>query len=247
MVKGPLTARAASGASVMLLVTCEHGGNRIPPEYRPLFKGFERMLGSHRGYDPGALALAEDLAKTCHAPLVASTVSRLLVELNRSTTHRQLYSARTRILPAEVRSRILDEYYRPYRSEVERRAREGIAAGKRVLHLSSHSFTPVLDGITRRADIGLLYDPSRQHERRLCERWGAALSKRVSPLRVRRNYPYRGDADGLTTSLRRRFREDAYLAVEIEVNQKHVLAGGRAWRALRMSIVHSVIDLLGEA
>ena len=44
-----------------LLLTCEHGGNRIPPEYRALFRGATAALASHRGWDPGALALARRL------------------------------------------------------------------------------------------------------------------------------------------------------------------------------------------
>ena len=66
------------------------------------------------------------------------------------------------------------------------------------------------------------------------------------PLRVRRNYPYRGDADGLTTTLRRRFPWQRYLGIEIEVNQKHVLAGGRDWRALRAHIAGSATEVLAE-
>ena len=66
------------------LVTCEHGGNDVPPRYRYLFEGIEHLLDTHEGYDPGALALAETLANTLAAPLVASTTTRLLVELNRS-------------------------------------------------------------------------------------------------------------------------------------------------------------------
>jgi predicted N-formylglutamate amidohydrolase len=229
---------------MMLLVTCEHGGNRIPREYRHLFEGYEAALASHRGHDPGALALASDLAGACGAPLVASTVSRLLVELNRSPGHRGLYSERTRDLAPEVKARIATRYYEPYRHEVERRVREGIAAGRCVFHLSSHSFTPALHGVTRNADVGFLYDPGRRRERRLCEQLSTALAERIAPLRVRRNYPYRGYNDGLTTFLRRRFRPDAYLGVEIEVNQKHALRGGRPWHALRRSIVRSVLDVL---
>jgi len=44
------------------LITCEHGGNRIPARYRPLFACHGALLASHRGYDPGALALARDFA-----------------------------------------------------------------------------------------------------------------------------------------------------------------------------------------
>lgn len=228
----------------MLLVTCEHGGNRIPREYRRLFAGHAATLSSHRGFDPGALALAKDVADALGAPLVASTVSRLLVELNRSSHHRALFSERTRDLAPDEKQRIIANYYNPYRHEVERRASEAIAVGRRVFHLSCHSFTPMLHGETRTADVGLLYDPTRAMERDLCVRWSALLRSRITPLRVRRNYPYRGYDDGLTTFLRRRFPAGAYAGVEIEVNQKHVTAGGTRWKTLRRHIVESVSELL---
>src|SRR3954454_24119921 len=69
------------------LVTCEHGGNRIPARYRPLFAGAEALLESHRGYDPGALQLGREIAAALDAPLVSANVSRLLVDLNRSIGH----------------------------------------------------------------------------------------------------------------------------------------------------------------
>ncbi len=232
---------------MVVVVTCEHGGHRIPADYRPLFAGCDAILASHRGYDLGALTLANELAAALAAPLVASTVSRLLIDLNRSPNNRAVHSEMTRNLAPEQKARIAARYYEPYRRDVEHRVSGGIAKGRRVLHLSSHSFTPVLDGVTRNADVGILYDPKRRFESALCERWSALLGARIAPLRVRRNYPYRGYYDGLTTFLRGRFDEAAYLGVELEINQRHALAGGKRWHALRMQIVQSTIDLLERA
>jgi predicted N-formylglutamate amidohydrolase len=226
-----------------VLVTCEHGGNRVPKEYRALFAGRTSLLATHRAYDPGALTLARELARAFDAPLVASTVTRLLIELNRSPGHPQLYSELTRALPSSVKARIAARYYEPYRREVEQRVARAAAARRRVIHISAHSFVPVLNGSTRNADIGFLYDPARTAERALCARWSQSIGARVSRLRVRRNYPYRGYADGLTTHLRRRFRNRGYVGIEIEVNQKHVLGSEREWRMLRRVLVQS----LGEA
>ena len=86
------------------LITCEHGGNRIPSRYRHLFAGFEALLQTHRGYDAGALALAGELARALAAPMFAAATSRLLVDLNRSIGHPRLYSEATRGAPATVRS-----------------------------------------------------------------------------------------------------------------------------------------------
>jgi predicted N-formylglutamate amidohydrolase len=222
---------------VQLLITCEHGGNHIPARYRPLFERYRNALESHRGYDAGALALARDFARAYGAGLVYSTVSRLLVELNRSPNHRQVLSEITRGLPAAERERLLQRYYWPYRNCVEAHVHSVIARGDRIVHVSSHSFTPRLNGVPRRADVGLLYDPRRATERELCTVWKTEIQAANPQLVVRRNYPYRGADDGLTTHLRRLQADPQYAGIEIEINQKHPGGHAGAWRALRKLLV----------
>jgi predicted N-formylglutamate amidohydrolase len=201
-----------------------------------LFSGQEGLLDSHRGWDPGALKLARSLARTFHAPLVYSTTSRLLVELNRSIGHPGLFSAITKPLPRKERERILNERYLPYRASVEACLRErvaGLGRGEAVLHVSVHTFTPELDGVVRNADAAFLYDPKRQREQRFARTWGAALKSAAPDLRIRMNYPYRGAADGLTTQLRRQFPASRYLGIELEVSQAQ--AAGPAPARSRMT------------
>jgi predicted N-formylglutamate amidohydrolase len=233
-------------ASAGLVITCEHGGNRIPASYRELFHDRQALLDSHRGYDPGALIMARALATAFAAPLVASTVSRLLVDLNRSVGHPCLYSEATRKAPAEVRRRILKDYYQPYRAQAERFVRHAIAEHSVVVHLSSHSFTPELNGKVRDADIGLLYDPARPGEADLCECWKASLQVCAPDFTVRRNYPYAGKGDGLTTWFRRRLPPGAYVGIELEVNQKHFVRTGGHWTAMRKVIVESLCSALAS-
>ncbi len=63
--------------------------------------------------------MARALAAEVAAPLVASTVSRLLIDLNRCVGHPRLYSEATRKAPTEVRQRIVKHYYQPYRAKAE--------------------------------------------------------------------------------------------------------------------------------
>lgn len=228
------------------LITCEHGGNRIPARYRNFFRGLEAKLETHRGYDAGALVMARELARELAAPLFMSTTSRLLIDLNRSIGHPDLYSEVTRCLPAAVRRDILERHYLPYRKDVEDDISEAIGLGSRVIHISCHSFTPELDGRLRNADIGLLYDPKRAGEVELCARWQASLRAHAPGLKVRRNYPYAGKADGLTACLRRRFAPNDYIGIELEINQKHVFEGGRHWRALRGSVIRALHEALAS-
>jgi predicted N-formylglutamate amidohydrolase len=229
----------AGRAMNSFLVTCEHGGNRVPATYRRLFRGEQSVLDSHRGYDPGALVMAKALAEALSAPLVTSTVSRLVIDLNRSIGHPQLWSSATRGAPRELRTSIVERHYRPYRVEVERQVRRSLSRGRRVIHVSSHSFTPVLDGKIRRADVGLLYDPARHGEAGLCARWKASLAVIAPEVRVRRNYPYAGKGDGLTSALRVAFPARAYIGLELEVNQRIVIGAGRRWTALRGALIES--------
>ncbi|HVS10859.1 MAG TPA: N-formylglutamate amidohydrolase [Planctomycetota bacterium] len=206
-------------AGLELLLTCEHGGHSVPARWRPLFRGQRRLLASHRGWDIGALRVARALARRLDVPLVASTTTRLLVDLNRSLGHRKLLSELTRGLPREERARLIERHWRPHRAEVERRCERSIAAGRRVLHVAVHSFTPVLDGQVREVDVGLLYDPARALERRIGRAMQRELARALPKLRVRRNQPYHGTSDGLTTHLRRRFDAGAYAGIELELNQ----------------------------
>ena len=222
------------------IVTCEHGGNRIPAPYRLLFRGQRALLDSHRGYDPGSLVMAKALAGAFAAPLVASTISRLLVDLNRSIGHPQLFSAVTRAAPAQTRGKIVDDHYRPYRMQVERLVRQAVAREHRVIHISSHSFTAELDGKVRDADVGLLYHPGRRGEADVCAHWKETLETLAPEVRVRRNYPYAGRGDGLTSHLRARFAPSEYVGIELEVNQGIVFAPGRRWTALRRTLIDSL-------
>ena len=205
-----------------------------------MFRGQRALLDSHRGFDSGALLVARSLAAAFKAPLVISTVSRLLVDLNRSIGHPRLFSAATRGLPAKLRSQIVEQHYRPYRDQVEHLVARAVARGRRVIHISSHSFTPQLNGQVRYADVGLLYHPARPGETELCARWKASLAGLAPELRVRRNYPYAGKGDGLTSHLRLRFPPGAYVGIELEINQSIVLAAGRRWTALRRVLVDSL-------
>lgn len=227
-----------------LLVTCEHGGNRVPPEYRDAFAGdaAAAALDSHRGFDAGALEVARALAEAYRAPLVASDVTRLLVDLNRSRRHPKLYSEFSRGFSAERRRELLRAHYTPYRERVEVLVAAAVARGACVLHVSSHSFTPVLAGAVRAADAGLLYDPGRALEQRVAAAWAAVLREAAPGLRLRRNYPYRGVADGLTTALRKRFADADYAGLELEINQRRVAAPG--WGADVGTVVRSLASVL---
>ena len=229
-----------------LIITCEHGGCEVPALYAPLFAGHEALLQTHRGWDPGALLLARELADARNAPLFFATTTRLLIDLNRSIGHRQLHSEITRGLPSAMRRDIAARHYQPYRDTVESKVARLIADGQRAVHVASHSFTPELGGVVRQADVAWLYDPRRPGECQLADQWLAALARQRPDLKLRRNYPYQGKGDGLTSLLRKRHSPDSYIGVELEVNQRFAITGGKAWAALRLQIAQSLAQVMAS-
>ena len=226
-----------------LVVTCEHGGNDIPTDFVSLFDGFRETLDSHRGYDPGALELARHFVDTLDVPLFAATVSRLLIDCNRSLHNRTLFSPVIRSLSGTKKKAIIERFYLPFRLPVEKCVEDHIREGRRVLHLSVHTFTPVFDGALRRGDIGLLYDPARTGERDICLDWQLRLRGLLPVLVIRRNYPYRGTSDGFVSMFRKRYGPEHYLGCELEVNQKYHTGTPDEWRRIRDALVESFITV----
>ncbi len=200
-----------------LFLSCEHGGNDVPPDLRHCFTGDEEVLHTHRGLDIGALDLYKKLVPLA-TESTSATLSRLCIELNRSEHHPRLFSAYTRNLGAARKQELL-HFHRDYRGEFTKRIKQRIARKEDVVHVAVHSFTPVLDGVKRAMDIGLLYDPSRAYERAFCLAWRKALHHRAPALVVRMNHPYKGTSDGFSKHLRTIFPKH-YAGIELEVNQR---------------------------
>ncbi len=190
-----------------LILTCEHGGNDIPKPYRSLFKGKESLLQSHRGYDPGTLDLFKDVEELASFSK-SNTISRLLIELNRSLHHPRLFSEISKPCGMHLKKELINTYYLPYRLSVEKEIEKEIEKNNKVLHLSLHSFAPQLNGEVRNCDIGLLYDPKREAEKQFCREIKLHLKELSPSLKIRYNYPYSGSSDGFTTYLRNRFPEN---------------------------------------
>lgn len=202
-----------------LLITCEHAGNVVPASYAHLFTNAARDLESHKGWDPGAWDIALHLGTAFKQEPIGIHTTRLLIELNRSLFHPQLFSEYSQSLSTVEKENLIRDIYLPYRNRIE----EIISKSpKPILHLSIHSFTPVWNGQIREVDIGLLFDPDRKMESAFCELLKREIDNRLAAIQCKFNDPYKGIDDGFTTYLRGKFSDPEYLGIEIEVNQKFI-------------------------
>ena len=230
-----------------LMITCEHASNALPDFVLRAFREYnildarslgkessdrfgipDEILASHRGYDIGAYKVFSNLVKRLRPDFnCASLFSRLVIDMNRSETSTRLFSEFTTQLPKHVKAHIF-KLWQKYREKIDKFVSSKIPQKLRdnpkrmhikVIHLGIHSFTPVLNGIERDTDVGILYDPSRPAEAKLADILIKSIHEREPSLRIRKNYPYLGKSDGLTTTLRQKFGP-AYAGLEIEINQK---------------------------
>jgi len=213
------------------MITCEHASNALPDFILRAFRDNaipEDVLESHRGYDIGAYKVFSNLVKQLKPDFHCSgRFTRLVVDLNRSSTSKTFFSEYTIQLPETVKRHAFD-LWQKYREKIESFVASVIPARLRkaakdtplrIIHLGIHSFTPVLNGVERDADVGILYDPSRPAEATIAEILIKNIREREPGLKIRKNYPYLGKSDGLTTTLRQKFGP-TYAGLEIEINQK---------------------------
>ena len=217
-----------------LMLTCEHASNHLPAAFKKTIPA--NVQESHRAYDIGALAVFRKLVRFAKPEFhCEGKFSRLFVDLNRTITNKSAFSEYYEVLEsrdkaaAEKAKAQATAYWKEYRNDVEKFVQQNIgpsadSAGSPTLkteigHLGIHSFTPVLNGKVRNADIGILYDPARPQERAYAQVIKDEIKRLYPTMKVRFNYPYKGSSDGLTTTLRKKFGP-RYVGIEIEINQK---------------------------
>lgn len=222
----------ADGASPFVLV-CDHASNRIPERYGDLgLTAVQRLM--HVAWDPGALAVALQLADLLDAPLVHSTVSRLVIDCNRDTNAIDLcptISERTEIpgnlgLSDEERARRIAGFHAPFHDAIDAILADRATSGQETILVTVHSFTPVYKDIPRPWPIGLIHatDPTFTAALR------AALEAESPTLNIGWNEPYSA-MNGVTYTLEHHGDGRGLPAVMIEIRHNEILepAGVTLW------------------
>lgn len=213
--------RAGAGPVVL---AADHASNRIPQRYWTLgLAPHQRLM--HIAWDPGALAVALRLSEALDAPLVASTVSRLMVDCNRAPDAADLIptlSERTEIpgnsaVSEEERRRRIARYHAPYHAALEEVLEVRRQAGQPTALVTIHSFTPVYRDVARPWPIGLIPGADEGLARRLA---AALMAQGIGP--VGWNEPYAGRL-GVTYTLEHHGDDRALPCVMIELRQDGVL------------------------
>ncbi len=230
--QSPVLVTNARGPSPFVIV-CDHASNRIPAKYGDLGLSMTERV-SHIAWDPGALAVSRSLADRLDAPLVQSTVSRLVIDCNRDLGATDLIwtlSEATRIaanenLDAQERQFRIDHYHRPFHASIETLLEARRQAGKETILVCVHSFTPVYNGVARPWPIGLIHGVDTRFTQAVYD----ALAAEEPELNIGWNLPYAA-LNGVTLTLEKHGDGRGLDATMIEIRHDEILepAGVDLW------------------
>lgn len=222
----------AQGRSPFVLV-CDHAANRIPAPYGDLGLTLTQRL-MHIAWDPGALAVCHALVDLLDAPLVHSTVSRLIIDCNRETDSDELIRtlsettviAANIALSAEERAQRIARYHAPFHAAIEALLERRAAQGMPTILVCMHSFTPVYLGVPRPWPIGLIHGRDIGFTQALFD----ALKNDDPTLDAGWNQPYAA-LNGVTLTLEKHGDGRGLEATMIEIRNDEILepAGVAQW------------------
>ena len=206
------------------VILCDHASNYIPAAYGDLgLSDAERT--SHIAWDPGALAVSKRLSIALNAPLVQSTVSRLMIDCNRSLDASNLFwtlSEATRIAANEgldqaEKALRIDRYYRPYHAAVTALIDARVKARQETVLVCMHSFTPVYNGVARPWAAGLIHGGDAAFARGVFD----SLCAKREGLVIGWNEPYSA-VDGVTFTLEHHGDVRGLPAVMVEIRNDEI-------------------------
>ena len=225
-----------------VVLVCDHASNHIPAGYDGLGLDPSEMT-RHIAWDPGAMPVATAMSKALDAPLVASAVSRLVIDCNRpldapdlvaETSETTAIPGNRGLSPEALRQRIALAH-EPFHAAIDALIDERVAAGLETWLISVHSFTPVYKGVSRPWQIGIVHDGDERLSGPLLE----GLMRRG--LAVGDNQPY-SPADRVYYTLERHARSRGLPCAMIEIRNDEIAGeeGQRKWAALLAEAIAEV-------
>ena len=235
------------------LILCDHASNHVPPEMDNL--GLPPAeLSRHIAFDPGAFEVAEIIADTLGAPLVAAQFSRLIIDPNRGLDDPTLVVKLSdgAVIPANRHvdpyrdkaewQRRIDDYYTPYSQAIEAAISAALAEDTVPIILSVHSFTPIWRGRTRVWHAAALWDKDERLKRVM-----DAYMADLPDVTFGDNEPYSGRLKN--DCLYRHGTQNGLPHALIELRQDLIgdTAGQAAWAAHMVEILNRAVATDGMA
>jgi len=230
-----------------ILLVCDHASHRFPESLGNLgLDPFGRRC--HLASDIGAGPLTERLSESLGVTAVLAQYSRLVVDCNRQLLDPSAFlvfgdgifvPGNSNLRQAEKDQRS-EAIYWPYHRVVSDQINRLRSIGGLPFFVSIHSFTPVLNGIARSWEMGVLWDTDEEVARMMLEELRGAGYK------VGDNEPYTGKApQDFTVDHHAEEIGLRHAAIEIRQDLIDNETGVEKIAALLHSAVESIVERIG--
>ncbi|MGB5724515.1 MAG: N-formylglutamate amidohydrolase [Parasphingorhabdus sp.] len=197
-----------------VLIVVDHASNHVPED---IDLGISpQFADDHIAFDPGTAPIARLMSGNAGYLAILSTVSRLVVDLNRYPDEPSVIQQRSdgveipgNHLSAEDRKARIERYFTPYHDRV----RVLVSDLKPSLVLSLHSFSPTLRSdlqLQRPWDVGIMYN-----EYETASRFAIQYLEEDGVLKVGDQAPYSGKMLNATMNRNCEALGQPYFGVEI--------------------------------
>lgn len=235
-------------AETPIVLVCDHASCRFPESLSHLgLDPFARRC--HLAVDIGAGPLTERLSESLGVTAVLAQYSRLVVDCNRQLLDPSAFlvfgdgifiPGNSNLQQADKDARSEAIYWPYHRVVSDQINRLRSIAGRLPFFVSIHSFTPVLNGISRPWEMGVLWDTDEEVARMMLEELGAAGYK------VGDNEPYTGKApQDFTVDHHAEEIGLRHAAVEIRQDLIDDEAGVETIAGLLHGAVESIVERIG--
>lgn len=237
-----------SDAKAPILLLCDHASRRLPASLGDM--GLDPPARRcHLAVDIGARALTQQLADSLSVTAVLCEYSRLVVDCNRQLLDPGAFLEfgdgivipGNRNLSPEQKAARAESIYWPYHNVVEEEIKRLISFGTPPAVLAIHSFTPVLNGVPRSWQMGVLWDT----DKRLSDVFLKEL--REAGFLVGDNEPYSGKApQDFTIDHHAEANGLPHVGIEIRQDLIDDEAGVEEIAELFVGIIRTIPDKISE-
>jgi predicted N-formylglutamate amidohydrolase len=245
----PVTLELVDGRSPFLLIA-DHAGNRVPSSLGRL--GLPQAeLDRHIGIDIGILGVGRGLARRLDATFIHQPYSRLVIDCNRRPGRADAMPevSDSTVVPGNLgldgAARALREaaIFRPYHARIAAEIDARLAAGRPVVLVALHSFTPRHGdhAAPRPWEIGVLWNRDARLASALID-----VLQAEGGLTIGINEPY-GVNDDIDYAIPVHAERRGLLHVEIEIRQDQIAdaAAQTAWAARLARLLSMALAGLG--
>jgi predicted N-formylglutamate amidohydrolase len=234
-------------SEVPILLVCDHASCRFPETLGDMgLDPFARRC--HLAIDIGAGSLTERLARNLGATAVIAQYSRLVVDLNRQLMDPGAFLEYgdgilvpgNRHLTQAEKDRRANAIYWPYHNAIDEQIRRLSAVGPPPAFIAVHSFTPVLDGVARTVQVGVLWDKDARLSDVFIEEFRAAGYLTGD------NEPYSGRApQDFTVDTHAESNGLPHVGIEVRQDLIHDIPGVDTVAPVMQRIIESIPERIG--